>query len=106
MYQTSGEKTKEPLAKTCAHCLVDGANTYTLSGAVWADLCPRCRTDVHTYITTELPFSEFREKSIAAKTASSPTDFISLDRDFLDMELEMHKAVKEWVYGPGTSTAK
>jgi len=69
-------------------------------GAVAASLCPRHKTDVHTYITTELPITQFHETAVLLRHSSSdPVLFASISADYLDIELEIHLALKNYIYG-------
>ena len=84
----------------CEMCERIDANTYNLQGAVTANLCPFHRTEVHTYISTELPITELLEKTIEAQhAAKDPLLFKTANAEFLDIELEVHKKLKEFIYG-------
>ena len=95
-----------PTSLKCSHCGAENADRYTLVGAVVADLCPKCRTDIHTVISSETRVTEFWEKQVERGVAMhDPLIFKSVNSDFLDLEMEIHKVVKEWVYGPDDSAA-
>ena len=84
----------------CDHCDREDAHYCELIGAVWANLCPRCRTNLHTYVSSDLRLTEYWEKKAAAMNASHDTlMFSAANADFLDIELEMHLKIKEWIYG-------
>ena len=84
----------------CEMCNRTDANFYSMSGGVFANLCPEHRTKVHGYATTELPMTEFNEaynqrrKEIKEGGVRPSTLF-----DWLDFELEIHKGMSRFIYG-------
>ena len=91
----------------CSKCGAENADRHTLVGSVIADLCPKCRTLLHTFISSETKVTEFWERQIERTIAQhDPLLFKVANANFLDIELEMHKAVKEWVYGPDTNNTQ
>ena len=85
---------------TCEMCERTDVRYHNFVGGVAATLCPRHETDVHTYITTELSITKFHEQSVITKhAASDPLLFKSANIDYLDIELEIHLALKKYIYG-------
>ena len=102
------EKGHGPMTQNlkCNHCEAEHADRYALVGSVVADLCPRCRTNLHTFVSSETRVTEYWEKHVERGAAMrDPLIFKSVNADFLDLEMEIHKVVKEWVYGPDDSAA-
>ena len=90
----------EQVMRTCEMCDRTDANFYELVGAVHANLCPKHRTDAHTYISTELPLTEFRIVGLERQMAANDLEAVEkLDANFLDIELEIHRRLKEYIYG-------
>jgi len=88
----------------CDKCPREDAQFYSLVAGVSCNLCPKCRTDAHTYISTELDLTELWDKVIVKTHAQNdPLLFPSANAEFLDVELRVHMALKKYIYGTGDS---
>ena len=84
----------------CEMCDRKDANTYSLMGGVFANLCPFHRTRLHFYMTTELPMTGYNEAFQARTNAihegkATPNSLY----DWLDFELEIHEGTSKFIYG-------
>ena len=84
----------------CEKCGAKKAKYYVLAGAIFAYLCTKCRTDYHTYISTEAPITDLYElKVIMLHAQQDPLLFAGANADYLDAELEVHKYGLRWLRG-------
>lgn len=84
----------------CEKCDAKRAKYYQLAGAIFAYLCTKCRTDYHTYISSEAPVTELYDKKVAMMHAQQdPLLFPSANADYLDVELEVHNYGLRWLRG-------
>jgi len=86
----------------CDKCGKDGAKYYELLGALWSYLCPRCRTDFHTFMASNGRVTEYWSKKVEVnRLINDPILFDAAHMDFLDIEWELHKLGKHWIYEEG-----
>ena len=85
---------------SCEMCDREDANTYSMMGGVFANLCPPHRTKLHYFMTTELPMTAYNEAfqkrtNAIQKGEENPTSLY----DWLDFELEVHEGTAAFIYG-------
>ena len=91
---------KERSNMECEKCGAKRAKYYTLVGAIFTYLCTKCRTDYHTYISSNAPVTDLYDKKIVMMHAQNdPLMFPSANADYLDAELEVHKMGLKWLRG-------